>query len=90
MGFLGAPAQHGLCASIGRKGNCCDNAQVQSLWSSLKYETVYRSRYPTRATARAALFGYIQAFHNRTRLDSSLGSVSPVAFESQPTQTKTP
>jgi transposase InsO family protein len=48
------------------------------------------SPYPTRATARAALFDYIESFYNRTRLHSSLGYVSPVAFEHQLNQTKSP
>ncbi|MBM3843552.1 MAG: IS3 family transposase [Verrucomicrobia bacterium] len=88
--FRGVLARHGLCASMSRQGNCYDNAHVESFWSSLKYETVYRHRYPTRATDRAALFDYIESFDNRTRLHSSLGYVSPVAFEHQMTQTKSP
>lgn len=63
---------------------------MESFWSSLKYKTVYRHRYPTRATARAALFDYIESCYNRTRLHSSLGYVSPIAFEHQLTQTKSP
>jgi putative transposase len=73
---------HGLVASMSRKGNCYDNAFIESFWSSLKYETVYRHRYATHAAARAALFDYIEAFYNRTRLHSSLGYVSPITFES--------
>jgi len=88
--FRGVLTRHGLCASMSRKGNCYDNAHVESFWSSLKYETVYRHRYPTRAAARAALFVYIESFYNRTRLHSSLGYVSPVAFEHQLNQTKSP
>jgi transposase InsO family protein len=76
-------ATHGLIASMSRKGNCYDNAFVESFWSSLKYETVYQRRFATRAEAKAALFHYIEAFYNRRRLHSSLGYVSPVTFESQ-------
>jgi putative transposase len=76
-------AQHGLVASMSRKGNCYDNACVESFWSSLKYETVYHRRFATRAEAKAALFDYLEAFYNRTRLHSSLGYVSPLTFESQ-------
>lgn len=76
-------ADHGLIASMSRKGNCYDNAFVESFWSSLKYETVYHRRFATRAEAKAALFDYIEAFYNRTRLHSSLGYVSPITFESQ-------
>ena len=75
--------KYGLLASMSRKGNCYDNAFVESFWSSLKYETVYHRRFATRAEAKAALFDYIEVFYNRTRLHSSLGYKSPVSFESQ-------
>lgn len=74
---------HGLLASMSRKGNCYDNAFIESFWSSLKYETVYHRKFATRAEARTALFDYIESFYNRTRLHSSLGYVSPITFESQ-------
>lgn len=74
---------HGLVASMSRKGNCYDNAFIESFWSSLKYETVYHRRYATRAEARTAIFDYIEVFYNRTRLHSSLGYVSPTTFESK-------
>ncbi len=83
-------AAHRLTASMSRKGNCYDNAYIESFWSSLKYETVYRHRYATRAQARVALFDYIESFYNRTRLHSSLGYVSPVTFEAQQNQTNSP
>jgi transposase InsO family protein len=76
-------AHHGLLASMSRKGNCYDNAFIESFWSSLKYETVYHRKFATRAEARTALFDYIESFYNRTRLHSSLGYVSPITFESQ-------
>jgi len=76
-------AQHGLLASMSRKGNCYDNAFIESFWSSLKYETVYLRKFATRAEARAAVFDYIESFYNRTRLHSSLGYKSPITFESQ-------
>ena len=75
--------QHGLIASMSRKGNCYDNAFVESFWSSLKYETVYHHRFATRAEAKAALFDYLEVFYNRRRLHSSLGYMSPINFESQ-------
>ena len=75
-------AAHDLVASMSRKGNCYDNAFIESFWSSLKYETVYRRRFATRAEARSAIFDYIETFYNRTRLHSSLGYLSPVTFES--------
>jgi hypothetical protein len=76
-------AEHGLVASMSRKGNCYDNAFIESFWSSLKYEVVYHQRFATFAEARAAIFNYIETFYNRTRLHSSLAYRSPLAFESQ-------
>lgn len=75
-------AAHGFVASMSRQGNCYDNAFIEAFWSSLKYEVVYPRRFATRAEARSAIFDYIEAFYNRTRLHSSLGYVSPVTFES--------
>jgi len=76
-------AQHRLLASMSRKGNCYDNAFIESFWSSLKYELVYHHRFVTLTQARTAIFDYIETFYNRTRLHSSLGFCSPIAFESQ-------
>jgi transposase InsO family protein len=76
-------AAHGLTASMSRKGNCYDNAYIESFWSSMKYEVVYHHRFATRAEASSAIFDYIESFYNRTRLHSSLGYVSPVMFESK-------
>jgi transposase InsO family protein len=76
-------AQYGLVASMSRKGNCYDNAFIESFWSSLKYEVVYPQRFATFADARSAIFNYIETFYNRTRLHSSLAYRSPIAFESQ-------
>jgi transposase InsO family protein len=73
----------GLIASMSRKGNCYDNAYIESFWSSLKYELVYQHRFATRAEARSAIFDYIEIFYNRTRLHSGLGYVSPVTFETK-------
>jgi transposase InsO family protein len=75
-------SQHGLLASMSRKGNCYDNAFIESFWSSLKQETVYRQKFMTHAQARTALFDYIETFYNPVRLHSSLGYQSPITFES--------
>jgi len=74
--------EHKLLASMSRPGNCYDNAFIESFWSSLKYEVAYRQRFTSRAAARTAVFDYIEAFYNRTRLHSSIGYLSPVQFES--------
>ena len=68
---------------MSRKGNCYDNAFIESFFSSLKYELVYHQRFPTRARARTAIFDYIETFYNRIRLHSSLDYQSPINFESQ-------
>jgi putative transposase len=77
--------QHGLVPSMARKGNCYDNAFIESFWSTLKYELVYHRRFATLAEARTAIFDYIETFYNRTRLHSSLDYQSPNHFESQRT-----
>lgn len=75
-------ATHGLIASMSRKGNCYDNAYIESFWSSLKLEAIFGRRFSTRAEARSAIFDYIEGFYNPRRLHSSLGFTSPVNFES--------
>jgi transposase InsO family protein len=76
-------AQHGLSASMSRKGNCYDNAFIESFFSTLKYELVYHHRFSNFAHARTAIFDYIETFYNRIRLHSSLAYQSPINFESQ-------
>ncbi len=68
---------------MSRKGNCYDNASIESFFSSLKYELVYHHRFATRAQARTAIFDYIETFYNPTRLHSSLDYQTPTHFESQ-------
>ena len=75
--------QHRLTASMSRKGNCYDNAFIESFWSTLKYELVYHHRFSSFAQARTAIFDYIETFYNRIRLHSSLAYQSPINFESQ-------
>ena len=76
-------AAAGVRPSMSRKGNCYDNAAMESFWSSLKRELVHRERFATRAEARAAVFEWIEIFYNRERLHSALGYKSPVDFETQ-------
>lgn len=76
-------AQHGLTASMSRKGNCYDNAFIESFFSTLKYELVYHHRFNDLAQARTAIFNYIETFYNRIRLHSSLAYQSPINFESE-------
>lgn len=62
---------------MSRKGNCLDNAPMESFFSSLKTELVHRTRFTTRREARAALFEYIKIFYNRQRRHSSIGYRTP-------------
>jgi len=78
-----ALAQAGLVASMSRKGNCYDNAAMESFWSTLKLELVYRRDFLTRAHARSEIFDYIEVFYNRQRSHSALNYLSPVDFELQ-------
>ena len=78
-----ALTQAGLVASMSRKGNCYDNAAMESFWSTLKLELVYRRDFQTRAQARSEIFEYIEAFYNRQRSHSALNYLSPVDFELQ-------
>jgi transposase InsO family protein len=71
----------GIVCSMSRKGNCYDNAVAESFFSTLKTELVYHEEYVTRAEARQAVFEYVEVFYNRQRRHSSLGYVSPEAFE---------
>jgi len=72
---------HNIERSMSRRGNCYDNAVVESFFSSLKKERIRRKTYLTRDEARADIFDYIEVFYNRTRRHSKLGMLSPVDFE---------
>ena len=76
-------AAAGVVPSMSRRGNCYDNALIESFWSSMKRELVHRVRFETRQEARAAIFEWIEIFYNRTRFHSALGYKSPVDFETQ-------
>jgi transposase InsO family protein len=72
--------QFGMQASMSRKGNCFDNAPMESFWGSLKNELIHHHRYATRADAKAAIQEYIESFYNRQRRHSRLGYVPPALF----------
>lgn len=71
-----------LIQSMSRKGNCYDNAMVESFFHTLKVELVHQNDYQTREDCIRDVEGYIAGFYNNTRLHSSLGYLSPVDFES--------
>ena len=73
--------ENGIECSMSRKGNCWDNAVVESFFASLKQELVNDEQYRTREEARASLFEYIEVFYNRIRLHSSLDYRSPAEYE---------
>jgi transposase InsO family protein len=75
---------HGIQGSMSGKGDCWDNAVMESFWATLKTELVHHEHYATREQARRSIFEYIEVFYNRKRLHSSLGYVSPETFEASP------
>lgn len=76
-------AQASVIPSMSRRGNCYDNALMESFWSSLKRGLIHPQTFAARAAARAAIFEWIEVFYNRTRFHSALGYKSPVDFEQQ-------
>jgi len=73
--------QYGIVCSMSRPGNCLDNAVVESFFHTLKTELIYQQPYRTREEARLAIFEYLEAFYNRTRLHSTLDYRSPEEYE---------
>jgi len=73
--------EQGIVGSMSRKGNCWDNAPLESFFATLKKELVHREKYHTREQAKASLFHYIEVFYNRRRRHSALGYLSPHDYE---------
>lgn len=71
----------GIVCSMSRRGDCWDNAVVESFFATLKLDLVFRRTFRTRAEARQAIFNYIEVFYNRQRRHSYLGYRNPVEFE---------
>lgn len=74
-------AAHGIRLSVGRRGQCWDNAVAESFFSTIKTELLHRQPWPTHTAARQAIFEYIEGWYNTRRRHSSLGYLSPAAFE---------
>lgn len=72
-----------MICSMSRKGNCWDNAVVESFFKTLKVECVYRQRFQTREQARQMIFEYIEVFYNRIRRHTRIGHLAPAVFASR-------
>jgi putative transposase len=83
LAYQAVLARFPIQVSMSKKGDCYDNAMMESFFSSLKTECVHRQAYQSRAEAKQSLFEWIEVFYNRQRRLSSLGYVSPVAYEQQ-------
>ena len=81
--FRAALKAAGLVASMSRRGNCYDNASMESFWSTLKLELVYRGRSTSHRHAKSEIFDFIELFYNRQRRHTSLGGLSPADFEAE-------
>ena len=79
--------QERITCSMSRRGNCWDNAPMESFFASLKKELVHDEDYATRDEATASIFEYIEVFYNRVRRHSTLGYVAPAEFERTHNQT---
>jgi putative transposase len=71
----------GVDVSMGSRGDCFDNAVLESFHATLKKDLIHRRSWPTKAEARTAVFDYIEVFYNRRRRHSLLGMRSPLEFE---------
>jgi transposase InsO family protein len=75
--------QFHMKVSMSRKGNCYDNAPMESFWGTLKNELIYHERYTTREQAIQEITEYIEIFYNRQRIQARLGYLSPAVYEQQ-------
>lgn len=71
----------GVVCSMSRKGNCWDNAVVESFFHTIKTEMIHWERFQTREEAKRKIFEWIEVFYNRNRLHSALGYMTPVQYE---------
>ena len=74
-------SSNGMIGSMSRKGNCWDNAPMESFFGTLKRELIYHERFVTKKEAKERIFDYIELFYNGWRRHTSIGSVSPIDFE---------
>ena len=81
--YRGVLDYYGIEPRVSRKGNCWDNAVMESFFGTLKAECTDRRSFATRQEAKTVIFEYMEVFYNRQRLHSSLGYVSPDHFEKE-------
>ena len=81
QGYIDFMRRNGCKISMSRKGNCWDNAPMESFFSRLKVELIYPEQYRSIDEARSGIFEYIEVFYNRIRRHSSIGYVSPAEYE---------
>ena len=81
--YRGELAAHGMIASMSGKGDCYDNAVAESFFSTLEFELLMKNDWHTRDEARRAIFRYLETWYNRRRRHSTLGYLSPAAYEEQ-------
>lgn len=79
--YVGFLEKHKITRSMSRKGNCWDNAVMESFYARLKVELIYAKNYQSIGEARSGIFGYIEVFYNRKRRHSANDGLSPVDFE---------
>ena len=79
--------KHGLLISMSGKGNCYDNAVVETFFKTIKSELIWRTVFMSRSQAETAIAGYIDGFYNPVRRHSTLDFTSPVKFEAEAMQT---
>ena len=79
--YQGRLARAGISCSMSRKGNCWDNACVESFFATLKKELIHDQRYTTREQAKRDIFEWIEVFYNRQRRHTTLGYRSPAEYE---------
>lgn len=72
---------HGIVCSMSRRGNCWDNAAMESFFSTMKTERLSKKHYRTRGELRANVFNYIEWFYSARRWHSTIGYISPIQFE---------
>jgi putative transposase len=83
LAYQAVLAQFHIQVSMSGKGDCYDNAMMESFFSSLKNECVNRQVYQSRVEAKQSIFEWIEVFYNRQRRHSSLAYLSPAAYEHQ-------